>query len=374
MSTPDPRLGRVVALPDALVVKASLPLGRLPRRAPRPSEAQIEVERSLWGPHPDKGQSVIEDYLFALGSGFLRQLLSAVLGEDVRGFQKAEGGPPKPPGWGEVMALFKSPAPPAEKLSTWKTLLDGFAEALLPPASVENVVASWALRAALLHQIGERVNSLVKPGAAASFLHTLPASQAEAIEWSKLRGAEFVTNMNAKARAAVLDALVESQMAGGNHHDLSRVLFERLGVLNRDWRRIAITETGMAVASGQLATALVAGGEWEAIWVAGPRACPFCRSKNGVVLRVVSPALVDKNGQTMVWPGKNNVGRSMHPYRKDGTPRSADELWWPCIPAHPNCACSWVVRRVLSTPAAQKAAAALAAKRAQTYAKTGVQH
>lgn len=367
---PDPRLSRPLA--DAQVLKAALPLGRLPRRAPKPTASQIEVERSLWGKHPDPGQSAIEEAFFTFGSHFLRSFLAVVLGEEPRAFAKAEA--PKPPGWGEVMALFKSPAPPAEKLASWKTLLDGFASSLLPPSSVENVVASWALRSALLHQIGERVNALVKPGAASAFLHTLPPAQAEAIEWSKLRGAEFVTNMSAKARAMVLDALVESQMTGGNAHDLSRVLFERIGVLNRDWRRIAITETGMAVASGQLATALAAGGEWEALWVAGPRACPFCRSKNGAVLRVVPASFPSKDGQTMVWPGKNNVGRSIHPFKKDGTPRAASELWWPCIPAHPNCACTWVVRRVLATAAAKKAAANLAAKRAATYAATGVQH
>jgi hypothetical protein len=42
-------------------------------------------------------------------------------------------------------------------------------------------------------------------------------------------------------------------------------------------------------------------------------------------------------------------------------------MWWPCIPAHPNCACVFAVRKKLVSSVAQRAAAALAAKRAERF-------
>jgi hypothetical protein len=327
----------------------------------------VEVERSLWGKHPDPNQAWIEDQLFSLGHRYLHDLMAFVLGARVQEFAKAEA-PMKPPHWGEVMALFNNPAPPAQKLATWSSLLDGFTAALIPPTSAQSQVAMWALRSALLNQIAQRVHAVTTPGAWDAMFHTLPPAQKLQVEWSQVHGGQFVTNMTAKARAVVLDALVDSQMAHGNHHTLARVLHEKLGTLNRDWRRIAITETGMAVASGQLQTALSAGGDWEAVWVAGPRACPFCQGQNGRVLRVVPADHPSPDGATMIWPGKTNVGRSASLHRKDGTKRGPDELWWPCLPAHPNCACVWTLRRVVKSAAAKKAQDALAALRAKRYA------
>jgi len=361
------RLSSKALLPfGEAVLKAAAPL-RHPRR---PTGADIEVERAMWGPHPNPLQSWVEEEVYRVGQRFLRGMLGAVLGDrnppPFHVVAKAES--PKPPGWGEVMALFKAPVEPAQKLASWKTLVDGFAEALLPASSVENAMASWALRSAMLHQIGERIKAVTEPGGWDAFFKTIPKAQQDVISWSKLHGAEFVTNMKAKARADIMDALVQSEMAGGNHHDLSRVLFERLGVLNRDWRRIAITETGMAVSNGQLQAHLSAGGDWEAIWVAGVRACPFCRKFNGQAFRVVPADAPRKDPATDVWPGKSNVGRSAHLYRKDGTKRGPEELWVPCQPLHPSCACVWTIRRVLKSNAAKKADEMLAALRAKRFA------
>ena len=342
--------------------------GPLPRPG-KPTAAQVDVERAMWGPHPNPTQAWIERQIYDLGHAFLRGLLSAVMGKRPAEFAKAE--PPKPPGWGEVMKLFQSPAAPAEKLASWTTLVDGFAEALLPATTVENAIASWALRSALMHQIGERVKAVTVPGAWDAYWHTMPPAQARMVEWSKLRGGQFVTKMSKAARQAVLDALVESEMSGGNAHDLERVLFERLGTLNRDWRRIALTETGMAVSNGQLTTVLASGGDWEGIWVAGPGACPFCLGQQGKVYRVVSADFPGKDGRTMIWPGKTNVGRSMHLHRRDGSKRGPEELWEPCQPAHPLCACTWTFRRVLKSSAAKKADALLSKLRADRF-KAGV--
>jgi hypothetical protein len=63
--------------------------------------------------------------------------------------------------------------------------------------------------------------------------------------------------------------------------------------------------------------------------------------------KIVAVDAPKKDGQKEVWPGKSNVGRSASPYRKDGTERKPDELWWPCIPAHPNCCCTWEIRKAV---------------------------
>jgi hypothetical protein len=42
--------------------------------------------------------------------------------------------------------------------------------------------------------------------------------------------------------------------------------------------------------------------------------------------------------------GKSNWGRSAHLHTKDGDIRTKDELYWPCCPAHPHCACHLSLR------------------------------
>lgn len=369
MAATDPRILRATARrPEPageVILKAERPL-RIIRRPP--TAGDIEVERSLWGKHPDPNQAWIEDQLFGFGHRFLRDLLGAVLGSESPSPFVTKAEAPRPPGWGEVMALFQSQAPAAQRLATWETLVDGFTHALLPASTVQSQAAMWAMRSALLDQIGQRVHAVTTPGAWDRLFHVLPPAQQKQIEWAQVRGAQFVTRMSASARSSILEALVESQMGGGNHHELSRVLLERLGTLNRDWRRIAITETGMAVASGQLQAALDSGGQWEAVWVAGPKACPFCRGHNGTVLKVVSDDAPRKDDLHQIWPSKNNLGRSAHPTRRDGTRRGPDEMWRPCIPAHPLCGCVWSLRRVLTSDAAKRADQMLAAIRAKKFA------
>jgi hypothetical protein len=340
-------------------------IGPLPRKR-LPSALEVEHERSLWGPHDSPVVSRIEEDLYLLGARFLRNFAAAILGRSVATFAKAES--PKPPGWGDVMKLFATPAPPEQAMATWDGLLDGFIHSLLPGKTVEDAIAVWSLRTNLLAAIGERVASITTPGTWAKVWPTLPPSGQEQLAWSKAHGAQFVTKMSQSAKTKVMEALVESKMAGGNHHDLSRTLLERLGTLNRDWRRIAITETAMAVSSGQLATVADKPGEWEAVWIAGPKACPFCQKMNGRTFNVVKASKVDKNGDSEVWPGKTNVNRSAHLHRKDGTKRTKEEMWHPAQPAHPLCMCSWVIRLKAKSKAAQNAAAKMKTLMAEQYA------
>lgn len=375
MPSPDPRLAGASSDPRTLrvvsrhlepegevILKAARPAG-LRRRLP--SALEVEHERSLWGPHDSPLVSWIEEDLYNFGYRYLRGFIGAVLGRD-RLPVVAKADAPKPPGWGDVMRLFQAPEPPEQKLATWETLLDGFTHALLPGHSLQDQAAAWALRSNLLHAIGERVRAVTVPGAWDAHFRSLPPSSQQSLDWAKVHGAQIVTRMTEKARQVVLDALVSSQMSGANHHELSRVLLEKLGTLNRDWRRIAITETAMAISSGQLAS-VADSGEWEAIWVAGPKACAFCQRMNGRTFRVVRADSPVKDPDTDVWPGKTNVGRSASLHRRDGSKRTKEELWQPAQPAHPLCMCSWAIRRRLTTSAGKNAAAKLAAIQAARF-------
>lgn len=348
MAAVDPRLGtglldpRLPA-PGRPVLKA---LGR--RRAPLtpPSAAQVEAERPFWGPHPDPAIGAIEEEFYRVGEGFLRGLLAHALGRPVRSLQKAfQPKAPQVPGWGDLADLFRSDLEPERLMQGWQTVIDRLVGALLPGDTREQAAQALALRAGLLHRAGQRVASPATFPSWGQALRTAPRSASQAMQWTKVRAAEHMTNLEAGARHALLSALVESREAGDGLGKLQQRLFDGFSGLNRDWRRVALTETAMAVTNGALASVDPSEG-WVAEWKAAANACPFCKRMGGARLRVVAPDAARKDGDTQIWVGKSNVGRSAHRYsRKEGRFRDRHELWWPACPAHPNCACTLVLRR-----------------------------
>ena len=331
-----------------------------------PSSTQVEVERPMWGPNPEPLRGFVEDHFWLLGSRFLRDFTSRVLGRSIQ-IAKAEGAMPTPPGWGEVMRMFEAGGDPVQQMAGWTSLIDGFTQALLPAHTAEDAARVWALRSSLLTTIEDRIHAITSPTAWDKYFHVMPSAQQFITDWTALRGAQFVTRMTSQARQKVLDVLIESRLAGVGPKAVASTLLDRMGELNRDWRRIAITETAMAINNGQLAS-VADSGEWEAVWVAGPHACPFCRKMFGRVFTVVSKPKPGMDPEKFVWPGKHNVGRSAHLFRRDGTKRGPNELWHPCIPLHPNCMCLWSLRRKITNAAGKNAANILAGLRAKRYA------
>ena len=335
------------------------------RRPALAHAAAHEVERPMWGPNEDPLRGWVEDRLWWLGTGFLSAFGAAVLGKHVQ-ITKAEGGPPKPPGWGEIMAMFNAPADPVNQMAQWSSLVDGFVKALLPAHTAEDAARVWALQSSLLTTIEARVKAITTPGAWDQYFHTMPPAQQSITDWTALRGAQFVTKMTTAARQKTLDILVEARLAGAGPRYVETHLREALGALNRDWRRIAITETAMAISNGQLAS-VADSGEWEAVWVAGPRACPHCRKMFGRVFTVVPKMLPGMDHEKFIAPGANNVGRSPHLFRRDGTKRTPAELYIPCIPLHPSCMCLWSLRRKMTSLAARNAEKVLAGLRKDRF-------
>lgn len=352
MAAVDPRLGAPAA-DSRLPARTRPALKALARRkaVKEPSTAQVEAERPFWGPHPDPAISAIEEEFYNVGAFFLRDLLAHGLGRPVRTLQKSFR-PASPPvsGWGELADLFNRDLQPERLMQGWQTVIDRLVVALLPPTSAERAAQSLALKAHLMHRAGERVSF---PERFPSWGRTITEAEpvaSRALQWTKVRAAEHMTALTTEARHNLLTCLVTSKEAGEGSGKLQQRLFDSFSAMNRDWRRVALTETAFAVANGTLASVDPAEG-WLAEWKAAPNACPFCKAMGTRRFRVVAPDAPRKDGDTQIWVGKSNVGRSAHRFsRKEGRFREPHELWWPACPAHPNCACTLVLRRSAPQP------------------------
>lgn len=183
-------------------------------------------------------------------------------------------------------------------------------------------------------------------GAAQQF--SLKPGTVKALDFSRARSAESVRSLTEavrhKMRGAVLQHLEEDALTPGGS-SLQSKLLDEFGTLNRDWRRIAITEAGEAQLQGLIAS-LKPGTRVKRVEQYDD-ACGFCRSIDGRVVTVVEPGKADKNSDTEVWPGKNNMGRSASPRKRVGNilvEREPEEMWHlPAGLAHPNCRGRWVV-------------------------------
>jgi len=126
--------------------------------------------------------------------------------------------------------------------------------------------------------------------------------------------------------------------------ELHQALFDEYADLNKDMRRIAVTETNRANMNA-LISGYIPGTKLK--WFAWPKACPHCREMDGRVVTVVDPG--DPRGQedwqNTIYVGKTNYGRAFS--KRKMTPeglvdRSPEELAGPAPPAHPHCRCTLV--------------------------------
>ena len=200
----------------------------------------------------------------------------------------------------------------------------------------------------------------------------LTIEEATAMNSAVERGAMFMTNTITNTQQQVKSALIESVMRGegasGVEKRLREMLMNEGGELNRDWKRVAISETNNAFANGYLS--VMEDGEFV-LGIEMPDACPHCLEMNNMkVFKVLKDAPPDyseiKNTdeydriadiwEVCVWEGKNNFGRSTSPRKRiDKTKgnkeenligREHHELSVPVIPLHPNCRGRWVAFNV----------------------------
>lgn len=155
----------------------------------------------------------------------------------------------------------------------------------------------------------------------------------------------FTDSVRFKLKRTILEYEKTTRLEGRQPaHSLQTQLFDQFAECNKDWRRLAITEAGEMANQGMIAS-MPEGQKMKRLeQYAG--ACPFCRKIDGKVVTVVDPRKKDKNWDTEIWPGKDNVGRSASPYKRIGgqlVKRSDAELWKiPSGLAHPNCRGLWI--------------------------------
>lgn len=164
------------------------------------------------------------------------------------------------------------------------------------------------------------------------------------------QAAEAITQIGEHTKHRIKTIVLNhlQQRAGGNQgtwKNLEQDLRDEFAILNRDWRRVAITEAG-SIANEVTIAGCKPGTKVRRV-EAYQGACPFCASINGRIFTVVDAADPERDGARDVWVGKNNVGRSASPRKRMGdelVPREAEEMWWPAAGLqHPNCRGHWEV-------------------------------
>lgn len=216
---------------------------------------------------------------------------------------------------------------------------------------VQANITSKAAEGLTMKQVERVLAGLPSTVPAAIAAHTLNVQQAAALQFGAARAVENVVALADTVRHQMRNTIMQHveakqlQMPGTPGQSLEAVLFDKFATLNRDWRRIAVTEAGECQTQGYIASlphgAIVKRVEQY------DNACGFCTKINGRTAEVVSPSASDKDGNTQIWVGKNNIGRSASPRKRVGdvlVPREEHELYWlPAGLAHPHCRGRWVL-------------------------------
>lgn len=160
------------------------------------------------------------------------------------------------------------------------------------------------------------------------------------MQWADLHTGELIQDMTGRSRRAVVNTIMQGYQDGWTSRKLQTELFDKFSDLNRDWRRIAETETATNFNNGYLITEAGTRVTDEPIYMkglSGAGACDFCIShvnNQVVVLLDDAPAggdsiTIDGKSYTAIWPGKNNFGRKR-------------ANWWVSSGSqHPHCRCTW---------------------------------
>ena len=263
-----------------------------------------------------------------------------------------------------VRRQLEAKPPASYDLDDWMLLVEYLVQRYMPDTVISSEAEWLAVRATLLGKIQASIGrgldgatpdemaglaELVPTRFAAIPMRSLGPIEIMTLRLAKQRAAVNISDVTDNARSKMKRVIVEhlqAQVLGqkeGQQTALSTRLFDDFGVLNRDMRRIAVTEAGDVTNNAYIASRPI--GAKVRRREAYKGACDFCRSINGQVYRIVSADAPEKNGAEEVWVGKSNIGRSASPNRRQGgalVPRESAEMWW-CAAGvqHPHCRGSW---------------------------------
>ena len=331
----------------------------------------------IWARHPDPWLAEhVEDATkrFQAMLQHMQDMLSRLLfGEVLGDLAKAESWTR----WDQaeieaVRARLRDKPTSSYTIDDWMTVVDLLLQTYMPADAVVTEAEYLTVRAALLGKVSANLAGNTPPSHAwadtiAAYVPTqfaavpprvLSPRELSVLYVAKARAAVNISDVKEEARRgmkSICIAHVQAMLLGerdGQGEALRQALFDEFGRLNRDFRRIAVTEAGECMLQGFIAAQDP--GQRVQRQEAYRGACDFCRSINGQVFEVVDPAAPRKDGERQVWLGKTNVGRSASPRRRVGDQlmeRTANERWWPAAGVqHPHCRGSW--RSVTQRPAA----------------------
>jgi len=265
-----------------------------------------------------------------------------------------------------LVRLYLTSLPPElYTLSDWSLVVDYLMHTYMPEEVLRTEAEWFSVRSSILGRVQAVIDkkavdvAAVDPAVASLPLTVAAAQKAfnfgtkmdAVMAYGQARCMEQVVALTASARQKIKAAIMEHtfrQMQGdpvATRESLQAKLFDEFAALNRDWRRIAVTEAGENANQGMIST-LQPGARVRRI-EQYKGACAFCKRIDGVVMEVVAPDAPDKDGDKQVWVGKTNIGRSAAKRKRVGdelVDRTPGEMWWiPAGTVHPHCRGGWDV-------------------------------
>ena len=206
----------------------------------------------------------------------------------------------------------------------------------------KNLDALSDVRLTADHAFG-RVKPIGKLAAVENLLDVVPFNRISKnmLSFALKNAGEHIQQVSDQTRTAIRLMLVRAKMQGTRPKELAEQMRLAFKGMNRDWRRIVVTESAAIATNGYV---MSQGEGQQVVGQSASDCCPWCRRMiHGKVFTITQQAPKSAASRnTHIWPGKNNVGLSRHARARGGVVRPAAMLWSPCIPLHPHCRCRWV--------------------------------
>lgn len=328
-------------------------------------------DKGIWAPHESALIRRLIELFTRRGLDRLEHVKQAIIAWETGVNYKPADAIPTPPGmmarWNaDELALVKlyleSLPPELWTLDDHMMAVDYVVQRYLPADELATEAEWMATRAGMMGKVQANMAGEATPKQADTILAALPSTVAAATQmfqlttleqntlaFGKMRAVENVRaltdDVRHKMRNVVMRHVEEKVLTGDTSgRSLEGQLLDEFATLNRDWRRIAVTEAGECQLQGFVAS-VKPFSKVKRVEQYG-NACAFCKKIHGRIAEVVPADHPDKDGTTQIWPGKNNIGRSASPRKRVGdnlVPRTEDEMWWlPAGLAHPHCRGRWV--------------------------------
>lgn len=262
-----------------------------------------------------------------------------------------------------LVKLYLEALPPSQfMLDDWMMVCDYLVQRYLPATDLRTEAEWLAVRATLMGRVQANMENLTLKQAD-TVLAAMPSTvkqagsefsmsrqQSAVLEYATAHAAENVQKLSDDARHRMRNVIIRHheqdflKIPGTPGTSLQSDLLDEFAMLNRDWRRIAVTEA--VEDTNQSFIASMKPGTKVKRMEHYKHACAFCKKIDGMVFEVVDPSAPEKDGWKQIWAGKTNIGRSASPRKRVGNDlieREPHELWYPAAGAqHPHCRGRWL--------------------------------